>query len=81
LNSFFESQNLSLFLAYRFFFIWRCSTDRTRLKGCAIQCTTFLLSKGDENMAVEWNHDIDTALSKAKAENRAVLMDFSSAPA
>ena len=32
-------------------------------------------------MPVEWNHDIDTTLGKAKAENRAVLMDFSSAPA
>jgi hypothetical protein len=32
-------------------------------------------------MAVEWNHDIDVALSKAKAETRPVLMDFSSAPA
>jgi hypothetical protein len=32
-------------------------------------------------MAVEWNHDIDVALTKAKTENRPVLMDFSSAPA
>ncbi len=32
-------------------------------------------------MSVEWNHDIDTTLSKAKDANRAVLMDFSSAPA
>jgi hypothetical protein len=32
-------------------------------------------------MAVEWNHDIDATLSKAKAENRPVLMDFSAAPA
>jgi hypothetical protein len=32
-------------------------------------------------MAVEWNHDIDATLSKAKAENRPMLMDFSAAPA
>jgi hypothetical protein len=32
-------------------------------------------------MPVEWNHDIDVTLSKAKAESRPVLMDFSAAPA
>jgi uncharacterized protein YyaL (SSP411 family) len=32
-------------------------------------------------MAVEWNHDTDATLAKARAENRPVLMDFSAAPA
>jgi hypothetical protein len=32
-------------------------------------------------MAVEWNHDIDATLNKAKAENRPMLIDFSAAPA
>jgi len=32
-------------------------------------------------MAVNWNKDIDTSLSKAKAEHKPVLVDFSAAPA
>jgi hypothetical protein len=32
-------------------------------------------------MAVEWNHDIDATLAKARTETRPVLMDFSAAPA
>ena len=32
-------------------------------------------------MAVEWNHDVDSTLSNAKAETRPVLIDFSAAPA
>jgi thiamine pyrophosphate-dependent acetolactate synthase large subunit-like protein len=32
-------------------------------------------------MAVEWNHDLDAALARAKAENRPVLIDFSATPA
>jgi hypothetical protein len=32
-------------------------------------------------MAVEWNHDIDAALIKAKSENKPLLLDFSAAPA
>jgi len=32
-------------------------------------------------MAVSWNKDIDTALGKAKTQHKAVLVDFSAAPA
>jgi uncharacterized protein YyaL (SSP411 family) len=32
-------------------------------------------------MAVEWNKDVDAALSQAKAENKPLLIDFSAAPA
>ena len=32
-------------------------------------------------MAVSWNKDIDSALSQAKAQHKAVLVDFSAAPA
>jgi hypothetical protein len=32
-------------------------------------------------MAVEWSHDLDAALARAKAENRPVLIDFSATPA
>jgi hypothetical protein len=57
------------------------SAIRLNLQGCdAAKLTTFIFSQ-ETHMPVEWNHDIDTTLSKAKAENRAVLMDFSSAPA
>jgi hypothetical protein len=31
-------------------------------------------------MAVEWSHDVDATLSKAKSEIRSVLLDFSAAP-
>jgi hypothetical protein len=33
-----------------------------------------------QNMAVEWSHDVDATLSKAKSEIRSVLLDFSAAP-
>jgi hypothetical protein len=32
-------------------------------------------------MAVSWTKDIDAALSQAKAQHTAVLVDFSAAPA
>jgi uncharacterized protein YyaL (SSP411 family) len=32
-------------------------------------------------MGVHWIKDIDTGLSKAKAEHKPVLVDFSAAPA
>jgi hypothetical protein len=34
-----------------------------------------------KNMAAEWSHDVDATLSKAKAESRPTLLDFSAAPA
>ncbi len=35
----------------------------------------------EERMAVSWNKDIDSALSQAEAQHKAVLVDFSAAPA
>jgi hypothetical protein len=32
-------------------------------------------------MGVQWKNDLDSALSEAKQNNRAVLIDFSAAPA
>lgn len=32
-------------------------------------------------MAVNWNKDIDAALSRARTEHKPVLVDFSAAPA
>ena len=32
-------------------------------------------------MSVQWIKDPDTALTRAKAENKPVLLDFSAAPA
>jgi endonuclease/exonuclease/phosphatase (EEP) superfamily protein YafD len=32
-------------------------------------------------MAVNWNKDIDAALSQARSEHKPVLVDFSAAPA
>jgi uncharacterized protein YyaL (SSP411 family) len=32
-------------------------------------------------MAVNWNKDIDAALSQAKNEHKPILVDFSAAPA
>lgn len=32
-------------------------------------------------MVVEWNHNVDDTLARAKAENRPVLVDFSATPA
>ena len=32
-------------------------------------------------MAVQWNKDVDTALTKAKTDNKPLLIDFSAAPA
>jgi hypothetical protein len=31
-------------------------------------------------MPVQWEKDIDAGITKAKQENRAVLLDFSAAP-
>jgi hypothetical protein len=35
----------------------------------------------EDTMAVSWNKDIDSALSQAKSQHKAVLVDFSAAPA
>jgi hypothetical protein len=32
-------------------------------------------------MPVSWNNDIDAALSQAKTQHKALLVDFSAAPA
>ena len=32
-------------------------------------------------MAVQWNKDVDTALTQAKTDNKPLLIDFSAAPA
>ena len=32
-------------------------------------------------MPLQWSHDVDAALSEAKASNKVLLLDFSAAPA
>jgi hypothetical protein len=34
----------------------------------------------DPQPAVSWEHDLDTALDKARTQHRDVLLDFSAAP-
>ena len=36
--------------------------------------------RGEENMAVTWQKDIDTALDEAQHQTRHLLLDFSAAP-
>jgi len=62
--------------------VWQYDIHQTRLIVCRILPSSGLnFPKEITPMAVEWNHDIDATLARAKAENRAVLMDFSAAPA
>jgi len=40
-----------------------------------------LIQSQEVKMAVQWNKDVDAALTQAKADKKPLLLDFSAAPA
>ena len=50
-------------------------------KSCISEAGILISLKEVLKMAVQWNKDVDVALTQAKADKKPLLLDFSAAPA
>jgi hypothetical protein len=50
-------------------------------KSCINEAHVLFSLKEVLKMAVQWNKDVDVALTQAKADKKPLLLDFSAAPA